>query len=610
MKFCGEGGLEDSESGREGRERCGGEMKRAYRLKCKCWTFCSKLLDGTHLLLYPEEERDLDHNPHPRDTPRIVAARHHLPVDALIAINAQRFKGLKLKPDTPLKGKPMLLRDRESEADVCQVDASVLRSNWWSEGSASRAIGCEPMFARGGRAERGGRGGKSGKSKTGGVLRKKRSREEDPPAQADGGGSSGRFGRVGEEGGIQPRLKRAKGQSEEAVASTELALERALAIAEEERVAAKEAAKEAAALVSRTLGGKNSHKSKATQAAIAARKEERIQAAMVDEAASARKAVRAELAAEQLAEKVSQARAALGLPPSERALSFASRRWNQGARVHGMRRLDDDGSLTSKLAKQEHTGDPTKEGVIWSRIAEVSSAHWLSTLGSPSKHLSCTLCTRASSEHSSHTEHSSPNPSPQLVVSFHPPLTPLAMSPPSHPLLLPHTGRAWQVGLLVTLGGGCALLCHALRMLKQEGWYHFVVCQATVAAVGFYERFGFCRVGAVARYAPQGIPAEKLRQVACATNAAAPTSYATCNQPTPAILQSVASFHQTSAHQEHPLHCCTCISSSEPNATLSLFLPCAIPLLCPNVRRCRSPATATGRRQMSLWQQSLGTFPT
>ena len=78
--------------------------------------------------------------------------------------------------------------------------------------------------------------------------------------------------------------------------------------------------------------------------------------------------------------------------------------------------------LTSSLAQQERRGDPTKDGVQWTRIAEV--------------------------------------------------------------------------GLLASLGGGGTLVRYALQRLKAEGHYHFAVCQATLAAVGFYERIGFRRVGA------------------------------------------------------------------------------------------------------------------
>ena len=68
-----------------------------------------------------------------------------------------------------------------------------------------------------------------------------------------------------------------------------------------------------------------------------------------------------------------------------------------------------------------------------------------------------------------------------------------------------------QVSLLVSLGGGFRLLRYALQRMRADGWYRFVVCQATLAAVGFYERIGFRRVGAVARYAPQGTTEQELR---------------------------------------------------------------------------------------------------
>ena len=63
--------------------------------------------------------------------------------------------------------------------------------------------------------------------------------------------------------------------------------------------------------------------------------------------------------------------------------------------------------------------------------------------------------------------------------------------------------RIAEVGLLASLGGGGggSLLRFALQRLKAEGQFRFAVCQATLAAVGFYERIGFRRVGARARYA-------------------------------------------------------------------------------------------------------------
>ena len=103
----------------------------------------------------------------------------------------------------------------------------------------------------------------------------------------------------------------------------------------------------------------------------------------------------------------------------------------------GVRKLDEDGSLTRRLGMQKKEGDPTRHGVVWPRIAEL--------------------------------------------------------------------------GLLVSLGGGGAVLRYALQQIVAEGKYDFVVCQATLAAVGFYERMGFVRVGAVARYAEKDISEEELR---------------------------------------------------------------------------------------------------
>ena len=70
----------------------------------------------------------------------------------------------------------------------------------------------------------------------------------------------------------------------------------------------------------------------------------------------------------------------------------------------------------------------------------------------------------------------------------------------------PHSeGVVWpriaEVGMVCALGCGSSLLHLAIGELAREGKYKWVVLQATLAAVGFYERHGFVRVGAVARYA-------------------------------------------------------------------------------------------------------------
>ena len=68
------------------------------------------------------------------------------------------------------------------------------------------------------------------------------------------------------------------------------------------------------------------------------------------------------------------------------------------------------------------------------------------------------------------------------------------------------TGVVWprvaEVGLLAGLGCGKLLVRLALEELSASGEYDFVVLQATMASVSFYEELGFKRVGAVARYTP------------------------------------------------------------------------------------------------------------
>jgi hypothetical protein len=66
------------------------------------------------------------------------------------------------------------------------------------------------------------------------------------------------------------------------------------------------------------------------------------------------------------------------------------------------------------------------------------------------------------------------------------------------------SGVVWptvaEVALVGGLGCGSYLLRLLLEMLEQEGTYQFVVLQATNNSVSFYQRHGFVRVGAVARY--------------------------------------------------------------------------------------------------------------
>ena len=60
--------------------------------------------------------------------------------------------------------------------------------------------------------------------------------------------------------------------------------------------------------------------------------------------------------------------------------------------------------------------------------------------------------------------------------------------------------RVAEISLLGGLGCGGALLQRALNDLNESGNYDFVVLQATKMAIPFYEKHGFVRVGAVARF--------------------------------------------------------------------------------------------------------------
>lgn len=87
------------------------------------------------------------------------------------------------------------------------------------------------------------------------------------------------------------------------------------------------------------------------------------------------------------------------------------------------------------------------------------------------------------------------------------------------------TGVVWprlvEIGLLAGLGCGKLLVQLALQELAASGDYDFAVLQATMASVSFYEELGFVRVGAVARYLPEGTdleanPVQGYRHWACA----------------------------------------------------------------------------------------------
>eukprot|EP00588_Corethron_pennatum_P011529 CAMPEP_0194272500 /NCGR_PEP_ID=MMETSP0169-20130528/6060_1 /TAXON_ID=218684 /ORGANISM="Corethron pennatum, Strain L29A3" /LENGTH=469 /DNA_ID=CAMNT_0039015189 /DNA_START=448 /DNA_END=1857 /DNA_ORIENTATION=+ len=57
-----------------------------------------------------------------------------------------------------------------------------------------------------------------------------------------------------------------------------------------------------------------------------------------------------------------------------------------------------------------------------------------------------------------------------------------------------------EISLVGALGCGEYLLRMALDDLSRKGCYEYVVLQATKSSCSFYQRFGFLRVGAVARY--------------------------------------------------------------------------------------------------------------
>ena len=87
------------------------------------------------------------------------------------------------------------------------------------------------------------------------------------------------------------------------------------------------------------------------------------------------------------------------------------------------------------------------------------------------------------------------------------------------------TGVVWpkvaEIGLVAGLGAGKMLVRLALEELRASGTFDFVVLQATMASVSFYEELGFVRVGAVAKYHPEGTdisqnPVQGYRHWACA----------------------------------------------------------------------------------------------
>ncbi|GMI37883.1 hypothetical protein TeGR_g2867 [Tetraparma gracilis] len=60
--------------------------------------------------------------------------------------------------------------------------------------------------------------------------------------------------------------------------------------------------------------------------------------------------------------------------------------------------------------------------------------------------------------------------------------------------------RVAELGLLGGLGCGSQLVARAIKHLEDSGGYDYIVLQATKMAIPFYEREGFVRVGAVAKF--------------------------------------------------------------------------------------------------------------
>ena len=367
----------------------------------------SKLLAGTELKLCKDDDEEMDRKPLPDDTPSVVAARHSLPLNALLSINKPIF-GDDLKADTPLFGKAMRLRDRDNEVSfeeylLPKPDPEADRKA--EEAKKAAAAAAEAAAAAAAEAAAAAAAEASGASEAAPKAGQKRKRGGDDDGDCEVAEPAESSGGDAKEGGSSANGKGGK-------------------------------------------GGKGPG-SKAKAAAKPKQKK-----------------------------KVAE--------PGE-----------------GLRQIDEDGAMTRRLAQQSHEGDPTKEGVVWPKIAEL--------------------------------------------------------------------------GLLVSLGGGGALLRFALQQLQREGWYEFICCQATLAAVGFYERVGFRRVGAVAKYA------EKV-------TAAIPSPTLVPPHPSPLPPLTTPSPFLTTPHHSLPIpH-----HPSPPRAFPRRSSP-----------RCQSPATSTGRVRIAC----LITYP-
>ena len=123
-------------------------------------------------------------------------------------------------------------------------------------------------------------------------------------------------------------------------------------------------------------------------------------------------------------------------------------KWDSKSPAAGLRgtadrhriRWDSDNTLAWELEQQHRAGDPRAEGVIWSRVGEIS--------------------------------------------------------------------------LVGGLGCGGFLLQLALEEMEATGAYDYAVVQATESSAGFYDRMGFVRVGALARYVTPGADYRKAETVA------------------------------------------------------------------------------------------------
>ena len=74
--------------------------------------------------------------------------------------------------------------------------------------------------------------------------------------------------------------------------------------------------------------------------------------------------------------------------------------------------------------------------------------------------------------------------------------------------------RVGEVSLVGGLGCGGFLLQLALEEMEARGTYDYAVVQATESSAGFYDRMGFVRVGALARYVISGSDYRRVETVA------------------------------------------------------------------------------------------------